>query len=49
MIRLGQDDSLGSVLGAMGNTPFMELSRIARGLNGRILARLGYLSMDLWL
>jgi cysteine synthase A len=35
---------LDSVLGAIGNTPLIELSRIARGLNGRILAKLEYLN-----
>ena len=29
---------LDSVLGAIGNTPLVELSRITRGLDGRILA-----------
>lgn len=35
---------LGSVLGAIGNTPLVELSRITRGLEGRILAKLEYLN-----
>lgn len=35
---------LDSVLGAIGNTPLVELSRIARGLEGRILAKLEYLN-----
>jgi cysteine synthase A len=35
---------LDSVLGAIGNTPLVELSRIARGLDGRILAKLEYLN-----
>ena len=35
---------LNSVLGAIGNTPLVELSRITRGLDGRILAKLEYLN-----
>jgi cysteine synthase A len=35
---------LNSVLGAIGNTPLVELSRITRGLEGRILAKLEYLN-----
>lgn len=35
---------LDSVLGAIGNTPLVELSRITRGLDGRILAKLEYLN-----
>ena len=35
---------LDSVLGAIGNTPLVELSRITRGVNGRILAKLEYLN-----
>lgn len=35
---------LSSVLGAIGNTPLVELSRITRGLEGRILAKLEYLN-----
>jgi cysteine synthase len=35
---------LPSVLGAIGNTPLVELSRITRGLEGRILAKLEYLN-----
>ena len=35
---------LDSVLGAIGNTPLVELSRITRGLQGRILAKLEYLN-----
>jgi cysteine synthase A len=33
-----------SALGAIGNTPLVELSRITRGLEGRILAKLEYLN-----
>jgi cysteine synthase A len=33
-----------SVLGAIGNTPLIELSRITIGLEGRILAKLEYLN-----
>lgn len=33
-----------SVLGAIGNTPLVELRRITRGLDGRILAKLEYLN-----
>jgi cysteine synthase len=39
-----QDTLLHSVLGAIGNTPLVELSRITRGLDGRILAKLEYLN-----
>jgi cysteine synthase A len=35
---------LASVLGAIGNTPLVELRRITRGLEGRILAKLEYLN-----
>jgi cysteine synthase A len=35
---------LDSVLGAIGNTPLVELSRITHGLEGRILAKLEYLN-----
>ena len=35
---------LESVLGAVGNTPLVELSRITHGLEGRILAKLEYLN-----
>lgn len=33
-----------SVLDAIGNTPIVDLSRITRGLNGRIVAKLEYLN-----
>ena len=33
---------LDSVLGAIGETPLVELARITRGLEGRILAKLEY-------
>lgn len=33
-----------SALGAIGNTPLVKLSRITRGLEGRILAKLEYLN-----
>ncbi len=39
-----EDTLLDSVLGAIGHTPLVELSRITRGLNGRILAKLEYLN-----
>ena len=39
-----QDILLDSVLGAIGNSPLVELSRITRGLEGRILAKLEYLN-----
>jgi cysteine synthase len=39
-----QDALLPSVLGAIGNTPLVELSRLTRGLEGRILAKLEYLN-----
>lgn len=39
-----QDDLLASALEAIGQTPLVELARIARGLDGRILAKLEYLN-----
>jgi cysteine synthase A len=39
-----QDTLLNSVLSAIGNTPLVELARITRGLEGRILAKLEYLN-----
>ena len=38
------DTLLDSVLGAIGHTPLVELSRITRGLEGRLLAKLEYLN-----
>ena len=38
---------LDSVLGAIGNTPLVELSRMTRNLEGRILAKLEYLNPGL--
>lgn len=35
---------LDSVLGAIGNTPLVELTRLTHGLEGRILAKLEYLN-----
>ena len=42
-----QEIVLSSVLDAIGNTPLVELSRITRGLEGRILAKLEYLNPGL--
>ena len=39
-----QDETLNSVVAAIGETPLVELSRITRGLDGRILAKLDYLN-----
>ena len=39
-----QDTLLDSVLGAIGNTPLVDLSRLTRGLEGRLLAKLEYLN-----
>jgi len=39
-----QNAPLDSVLGAIGNTPLVELRRITRGMEGRILAKLEYLN-----
>jgi cysteine synthase A len=39
-----QSSLLDSILGAIGNTPLVELSRITKGLEGRILAKLEYLN-----
>lgn len=39
-----QSKPLASALDAIGDTPLVELSRITRGLNGRILAKLEYLN-----
>lgn len=44
MTQPRQDKLLDSVLGAIGNTPLVELCRITRGLEGRILAKLEYLN-----
>jgi cysteine synthase A len=44
MDNLRQDTLLDSVLGAIGNTPLVDLSRITHGLDGRILAKLEYLN-----
>lgn len=35
---------LDSVLGAIGGTPLVELSRVTRGLDGRVVAKLEYLN-----
>ena len=40
----GLDNLIDSVLGAIGKTPLVELSRLTRGLEGRILAKLEYLN-----
>lgn len=37
------EGTLGSVLGAIGNTPVVELSRLTRGLPGRLVVKLDYL------
>ncbi len=42
-----QETILSSVLEAIGNTPLVELSRITRDINGRILAKLEYLNPGL--
>jgi cysteine synthase A len=42
-----QGKPFASVLEAIGDTPLVELSRIARGLGGRILAKLEYLNPGL--
>jgi cysteine synthase A len=39
-----QDEILTSVVAAMGETPLVDLARITRGLDGRILAKLDYLN-----
>lgn len=36
-----------SILGAIGNTPVIELSRVTNGLDGRIVAKLDYLNPGL--
>src|SRR5687767_6196250 len=38
------DRVLGSAIEAIGNTPLVELGRLTRGVNGRILAKLDYLN-----
>ena len=38
------DRLLGSAIEAIGNTPLVELGRLTRGVNGRILAKLDYLN-----
>jgi cysteine synthase len=42
-----QNTCLDSVLGAIGNTPLVELSRLTREIEGRILAKLEYLNPGL--
>jgi cysteine synthase A len=44
MTHSRQDTLLDSVLGAIGNTPLVELSRLTHGLEGRIVAKLEYLN-----
>ena len=44
MIDSRHDSVLGSVLGAIGNTPLVDICRLTRGLEGRILAKLEYLN-----
>ena len=44
MNKIRQDALLDFVLGAIGNTPLVELSRLTHGLEGRILAKLEYLN-----
>jgi cysteine synthase A len=44
MNNLRQNTLLDSVLGAIGNTPLVELSRLTHGLEGSILAKLEYLN-----
>src|SRR5574339_231118 len=44
MNNLRQDALLNSVLCEIVNTPLVELSRLTRGLEGRILAKLEYLN-----
>jgi cysteine synthase len=44
MNAVRQNTYLDSVLGAIGNTPLVELSRITHGIEGRILAKLEYLN-----
>jgi len=39
-----QDKPLGSAIEAIGDTPLVELSRLTKGLDGRILAKLDYLN-----
>ena len=42
-----EDHLLDSVLDAIGNTPLVELKRLCRGVQGRILAKLEYLNPGL--
>lgn len=44
MTNSREDTLLDSVLGAIGNTPLVELSRLTRGLEGHIVAKLEYLN-----
>lgn len=44
MNRARQHSLLDSVLGAIGSTPLVELTRITRGLEGRLLAKLEFLN-----
>jgi cysteine synthase len=43
-LRKRQDQLLPSAIGAIGQTPLVELTRLARGRNGRIFAKLEYLN-----
>lgn len=44
MENMRSDTCLASVLAAIGNTPLLELSRLTREVDGRILAKLEYLN-----
>ena len=42
-----QDQPLSSAIDAIGNTPLVQLNRLTRELDGRILAKLDYLNPGL--
>lgn len=39
-----QDKPLASAIEAIGETPLVELARLTKGMDGRILAKLDYLN-----
>ncbi len=41
---MGDSEAAGSILGAIGRTPLVELSRMTQGMEGRLLAKLEYLN-----
>src|SRR5512137_2523991 len=46
-MKSGTDRVLASAVEAIGNTPLVELARLTKGMDGRILAKLEYLNPGL--